>query len=83
MSKPGDKAVEFINLLTHTKGKWSGKNFNLRDWQESFVRELFGTLKDDGLRQYKTAFLFVPRKNGKTELAAAIALYMLIACPEG
>ena len=73
-----DQVVNFINELTHTKGKWAGKKFALRGWQETFVRKLFGTLKPDGRRQYRTALLFIARKNGKTELAAALALWMLL-----
>lgn len=75
-----DKAVRFINHLTHTKGKWAGKSFDLRDWQENnIIRPLFGTLREDGLRQYRTCFVMLPRKNGKSEIAAAIALYCLLA----
>jgi len=75
-----DRAVRFINGLSHTKGqRWAGKPFNLRQWQENgIVRPLFGTLREDGLRQYRTCFVMLPRKNGKSELAAAIALYCLI-----
>ena len=77
MKKPVDP-VAFINALTHTKGKFAGEKFGLRDWQEAIVRKLF-TLRADGLRQYRTGLLMLPRKNGKTELAAAIALYGLLA----
>lgn len=75
-----DQAVNFINNLTHTKGqRWAGKSFNLRPWQaERIVRPLFGTLQPDGLRQYRTCFVMLPRKNGKSEMAAAIALYCLL-----
>ena len=75
---PGDRAVLFINGLRHGKGQWAGQPFNLRPWQEKIVRDLFGTLREDGLRQYRTAWLELPRKNGKTHLAAAIALYLLV-----
>src|SRR5690606_23061778 len=60
------------------KAQWEGQPFNLRPWQEEFVRKLFGTLRPDGLRQYRTASVWVPRKNGKTTLAAGIALYLLV-----
>lgn len=75
---PGERAVRFINALRHVKGEWAGQPFRLRPWQEHFVRELFGTLRPDGLRQYRTASLWLGRKNGKTSLAAAIALYLLV-----
>jgi phage terminase large subunit-like protein len=74
---PGQQAVDFINLLTHT-GDFNGVPFALRPWQEAIIRQLFGTLRPDGRRQYTKLFLALPRKQGKTELAAAILLYLLL-----
>jgi phage terminase large subunit-like protein len=75
----GQQAVSFINNLVHTKGKFAREAFNLRGWQEQdIVRPLFGTIRKDGLRQYRTSLIMMPRKNGKSELAAAIALYGLL-----
>ena len=74
-----DRAVTFINNLSHTKGKWAGKRFDLLTWQEQIVRDLFGIVKEDGNRQFLTAYIEIPKKNGKSELAAAIALYLLYA----
>ena len=71
-----DRAVAFINSLKHTKGIWYGKNFELLPWQDKIVRDLFGTLKPNGYRQYNTAYVEIPKKQGKSELAAAIALYL-------
>jgi len=76
-----DRAVLFINQLKHTKGQWFGQNFKLLPWQEKIVRDIFGTLKPDGSRQYNTAYIEVPKKAGKSELAAAIALYL--TCADG
>ncbi len=73
-----DRVIKFISNLTHGKGSWAGQPFRLRPWQEVIVRQLFGTLRDDGQRHYRTALLMLPRKNGKTELAAALALYGLL-----
>jgi phage terminase large subunit-like protein len=73
----GERAVGFINRLRHTKGEWAGKRFGLRDWQEKVVRDIFGMLDDDGNRVVRTAYVEIPRKNGKSEIAAAIALYLL------
>jgi len=70
--------IAFINGLTHTKGAFGGQTFNLRPWQVRILRQLFKKRKD-GLRQYRTCLLMLPRKNGKSELAAAIALYGLLA----
>ncbi|HGD3218051.1 TPA: terminase large subunit [Streptococcus agalactiae] len=74
-----DRAVTFINNLSHTKGKWAGNRFDLLPWQEQIVRDLFGIVKEDGNRQFLTAYIEIPKKNGKSELAAAIALYLLYA----
>lgn len=65
--------------LRHTKGKWAGKPFTLLPWQEQIVRDLFGVVKPDGKRQFRSAYVEIPKKNGKSELAAAIALYLLFA----
>ena len=72
-----DYVVAFIECLCHTKGRWAGKPFYLMPWQEQIVRDIFGTLKADGHRQFTTAYIEIPKKNGKSELAAAIALYLL------
>ena len=76
-----DRAVAFINSLKHTKGVWYGKNFELLPWQDKIVRDIFGTLKSNGYRQYNTAYVEIPKKQGKSELAAAIALYL--TCGDG
>src|SRR5437016_13835428 len=61
----------------HTNGEWYGKPFRLLPWQKRLILELFQT-EDSGLRRYRWALIGVPKKNGKTELAAALALYFLI-----
>jgi len=71
-----DAAVTFINCLKHTKGEWYGMPFELIDWQEQIVRDIFGILKPNGYRQFNTAYIEIPKKQGKSELAAAIALYL-------
>lgn len=72
-----DRAVQFIGCLSHTKGQWAGKPFLLLPWQERIIRDLFGVVKADGWRQFNTAYIEIPKKNGKSELAAAIALLLL------
>ncbi|MCH4108360.1 MAG: terminase large subunit [Lachnospiraceae bacterium] len=74
-----DRAVKFIEMLRHTKGKWAGKRFWLLPWQEKIIRDLFGIVKPDGNRQFRTAYIEIGKKNGKSELAAAVALYLLYA----
>lgn len=61
-----DRVVKFFSLLKHSDGEWAGKPFKLEPWQEhEIIRPLFGTLKADGTRQYRTAFIALARKNGK------------------
>ncbi len=79
--KAADYAVSFIECLSHTKGTWAGKKFELLDWQEQIIRDLFGILKPNGYRQFNTAYIEIPKKNGKSELAAAVAL--LLTCGDG
>ncbi|ETA80590.1 terminase [Youngiibacter fragilis 232.1] len=79
--KAADYAVGFIECLSHTKGTWAGKPFELIDWQEQIIRDVFGTIKANGYRQFNTAYVEIPKKMGKSELAAAIAL--LLTCGDG
>jgi phage terminase large subunit-like protein len=79
---PGERAVRFVRKLRHTKGQWAGKPFEPRPWQEKIIRDVFGTMRPDGARQYRTVYIEVPRKNGKSELAAAIAAKLLFADDE-
>ena len=65
-----DRAVKFIENLCHTKGKWAGKRFWLLPWQEQLIRDIFGIVKPDGYRQFRTAFVEICKKVGKSELAA-------------
>ena len=73
-----DYAVNFIECLSHTKGTWAGKPFHLLPWQEQIIRDLFGVIKPNGYRQFNTAYIEIPKKMGKSELAAAVAL--LLCC---
>lgn len=76
-----DYAVNFIQCLCHTKGTWAGERFELIDWQEQIIRDLFGIIKPNGYRQFNTAYIEIPKKMGKSELAAAVAL--LLTCGDG
>ncbi|WP_300009711.1 terminase TerL endonuclease subunit [uncultured Roseobacter sp.] len=77
-------AVDFFpQYLRLTSGEWSGKPFELEDWQQDeIVRPLFGWKRPDGTRRFRRCYVWVPRKNGKTELAAGIALLMLLGDAE-
>ena len=73
-----DFAVMFIEQLCHTKGMWAGKPFDLIDWQEQIVRDLFGILKPNGYRQFNTAYIEIAKKQGKQ-----LSLDTLIPTPNG
>ncbi|MBQ6052266.1 MAG: terminase [Clostridia bacterium] len=73
-----DFAVAFIQSLCHTKGTWAGKPFELIDWQEQIIRDLFGILKENGYRQFNTAYVEIPKKMGKQ-----LSLDTVIPTPSG
>lgn len=77
----GLRPIEFIeSFCKHSKGKLGGQLIKLELFQKAAIQLLFGWLeKDTGFRRFKEIVLIIPRKNGKSTLAAAIALYMLIA----
>jgi len=72
-------AIDFFQSLKLTKGKFHGYYFDLLDWQEKIVRDVYGTVKLDGNRQYKMAYIEAPKKTGKSEFGAAFALKQLCA----
>ncbi len=78
-AKKADRAVNFISNLKHTKGKFWGKRFELLPWQDKIIRDVYGTVRDEdpSIRQYSTAYVEIPKKQGKSELAAGIALNQL------
>lgn len=75
----GERALKFFALLRHCKGEWAGKAFDLAPWQMFIIWALFGWLRADGSRRFREVYIEVARKNGKSTLAAGIALYLLIA----
>lgn len=80
-----EKIAKFIQLLPHTKGKWAQKRLKitLEPWQLFSICIPFGWIKKkDGLRRYSRMLIFVPRKNGKSIIAAGIGLYMFVADDE-
>jgi len=69
----------FPTHLRFTEGEWAGKPFHLEPWEDNdIIRPLFGWKRADGTRQYRRCIVWIPRKNGKTELAAGVALLALI-----
>lgn len=74
----GERPIHFFReCLRHSKGEKAGQPFILEPWQDSILRNLFGWKRPDGTRRYREAFIYIPRKNGKTTLAAGIGNYLL------
>lgn len=73
------EAVDFFPLvLRHSTGEWAGQPFELSPWQKFIIWVLFGWRRADGTRRFRRAFLELARKNGKTAIAAGIALMLLV-----
>lgn len=75
------RPIKFIeSFCRHSKGEMAGKPLILDLFQKAYISALFGFIdKDTGHRRYTESFFFVGRKNGKTTMLSAIALYMLMA----
>lgn len=78
-----DRVLAFFSLLVFGQNEWAGKPFQLLPWQEQLIREFYGVqVKDDDGRWVRyRRFLYneIPKKNGKSELAAGLGLYHLVA----
>lgn len=76
----GARACRFIEMLPHTKGRWAakGEKIILQDWQCFLVCALFGWVRrsDNKRRRYQWVYWEIPRKNGKSILAASIGIYL-------
>lgn len=73
-------AIRFFDLLRHSKGRqFAGRRFILSPWQVFILANLFGWHRADGSRRFRTAYIELPRKNGKSTLAAGIGLYLEVA----
>ena len=83
-TKAAERACNFIELLPHIKGEWAkrGLSLKLEPWQQFIVCNVFGFKKKNGWRRFRTVYIEVPRKNAKSTLLAAVALYMLVADDE-
>ncbi|MCW7542005.1 terminase large subunit [Aquabacterium sp. A7-Y] len=76
-----ERVCKFVELLPHTKGRWAAKGecIRLQPWQKFIFCVLFGWVrKKDGRRRFRAAYLEIPRKNGKSIIAAGVGLYMML-----
>jgi phage terminase large subunit-like protein len=78
--KKADRTIKFFKTyLHHTTGSWHGKPFGFVPWEEKLIRIIYGVVRLNGLRLYRKIFVFIAKKNGKSELASGIALYSMFA----
>lgn len=79
-----NRPIEFIEkFCKHSKGQWTGKKVELDLWQKAIIQSIFGFVDSRGFRKYREVLVIVARKNGKSTLLSAIALYMLFGDKEG
>jgi phage terminase large subunit-like protein len=72
------RVCRFIEELPHIKGRWEQPKIKLQPWQCFMLCSLFGWVNADGVRRFRKALVVIPRKNGKSVIAAGVALYCLI-----
>lgn len=78
-AEAAERPIQFIeNYCTHHKGEWAGKPLLLDPWQKNIIRQVFGWMRADGTRRFRTAYWEEPRKNGKSTKAAGLGLYLTV-----
>lgn len=81
--KRAQHPIKFIEKFCHpSKGKQANKPLKLMLWQKAMIEAIFGFVDIEGNRKYRRVFLLIGRKNGKSAIASAIGLYMMIADQE-
>jgi len=74
-----EHTAQFFSFLRHSKGEWAGQPFVLEPWEQFIIWMVFGWKRADGTRRYRTVYVEIPRKNGKTTLLAGTGIHLLIA----
>lgn len=79
-----NRPIEFIEkFCKNSQGQWAGKNIELELWEKVLIQSVFGFVDEKGFRKYREVLVIVARKNGKSTLLSALALYMFFADKEG
>lgn len=79
-AESGRRVIKFVEgFCRHHKGEWAGKPLVLETWQKDILSQIFGWFRADGTRRYRIAYIEIARKNGKSELAGALGLYLVVA----
>lgn len=74
------RVIDFLETFCkHHKGEWAGEPLLLEEWQKDVLTIAFGWMRADGTRRFRIIYVEIPRKNGKSEVAAGLGLYMLVA----
>ena len=80
----GERPITFIETFCKQSEGEIGKPIKLELFQKAYIQALFGFVyRDTGYRRFNETMFLVGRKNGKTTMLSAIALYMMIADGEG
>lgn len=80
----GERPIQFIETFCKQAEGEIGKPIKLELFQKAYIQALFGFLnRDTNKRRFNETMFLVGRKNGKTTMLSAIALYMMIADGEG
>jgi phage terminase large subunit-like protein len=79
----GQHIIDFARFCRHVKGRWADDVVVLEPWQQALLWILFGWMRADGARRFRSSYWEMARKNGKSLLAAIIGLYGLVADGEG
>jgi phage terminase large subunit-like protein len=83
--KKASRVCRFIEMLPHIKGEWAknGARIELQPWQVFILTTVFGWVREDtGLRRFKTAYLEMPRKNGKSSMSSGVGIFCSCADEE-
>lgn len=72
-----EHAISKFEIFRHSKGEWGGQLIRLSDWQKFCVGSIYGWKRADGTRRFRSFYIEVPRKNGKSTLGGAFCNYML------
>lgn len=76
----GMRVTAFVeSYCTHYEGEWAGQPLLLEGWQKDIIQAAFGWLRRDGTRRYRTVYIEIPRKNGKSTWAGGVGLYLTVA----
>jgi phage terminase large subunit-like protein len=76
----GVRACEFITrFCRQSKGRWGGRPIELMGWQRDLILRMFGWRRADGTRRFRSVYVEMPKKNGKSTLVSALTLYLAVA----